>query len=223
MKAVVLGLAAMACMSSASAVTVFSENFELWGVDASLGYTTYNAGVGSAPTSVAPAYTAGNGWTLAGTIDTVIGAYGAINGTSVDLAGTPVLGQSGHGTLYNTITGLVVGQAYNYSFNYSANGGSIGFSYNTSPGAFSSSNYQELTGLGALVQSKSVDFVAASDTFVIAFTSVTNANYLNNVNAGGTIDDVLLVTTAVPEPGETAMMLAGLGVVGLIARRRRNS
>ena len=38
---------------------------------------------------------------------------------------------------------------------------------------------------------------------------------------GPIIDNVTLTVTPVPEPGEWAMMLAGLGIVGLIARRRR--
>jgi PEP-CTERM motif len=43
---------------------------------------------------------------------------------------------------------------------------------------------------------------------------------------GGTIDNIRLTqdaVAAVPEPGEWAMMLAGLSVVGLIARRRKKA
>jgi PEP-CTERM motif len=42
----------------------------------------------------------------------------------------------------------------------------------------------------------------------------------DNWTAG--IDNISVEVSAVPEPGEWAMMLAGLGVVGAIARRRRS-
>ena len=36
------------------------------------------------------------------------------------------------------------------------------------------------------------------------------------------VDDVQISVTAVPEPETYAMMLAGLGLMGTIARRRKN-
>jgi hypothetical protein len=219
---VLAGISAALFVSSASAVTVFSEDFESWAVNKTVGYSAYfGTPVLNAPATISPSlYTAGNGWSLGGSVDTVFGGYGAINGTSIDLAGTP-----GPGTLYNTITGLTVGNSYTYSFNYAANGGSLAFTYNTSPGGHNSNNWMQLTGLNPTsslpFQSYSTTFVAGSTTLAIGFSSITNANFgTGGYVASGTIDDVKLVT-AVPEPGETAMLLAGLGVIGLIVRRRR--
>jgi hypothetical protein len=60
-----------------------------------------------------------------------------------------------------------------------------------------------------------------------------NSTYLT-FGGGGNFDNIVFTTsrvafemtnfaTAVPEPGEWAMMIAGLGVVSLIARRRKQS
>jgi hypothetical protein len=54
-------------------------------------------------------------------------------------------------------------------------------------------------------------------TFKLAAFSSTDLNFSNSV-----FDTSMVVVSAIPEPGEWAMMLAGLGVVGAIARRRRN-
>jgi hypothetical protein len=43
----------------------------------------------------------------------------------------------------------------------------------------------------------------------------------SNDNQGMLLDNVSVTTAAVPEPETYAMMLAGLGIVGLMARRRR--
>lgn len=59
---------------------------------------------------------------------------------------------------------------------------------------------------------------AAGDTLWVRWTDIDNASF----DHGLAIDNVsLTVTTAVPEPGTYAMLLAGLGAVGFIARRRR--
>lgn len=48
-----------------------------------------------------------------------------------------------------------------------------------------------------------------------------NLNYSGNRFRNGPLLDNVTVTTAVPEPENYAMMLAGPGLIGLIARRRR--
>jgi len=63
---------------------------------------------------------------------------------------------------------------------------------------------------------------AVPSTFQLASSGTVKLYWVDdnwNDNAGG----ISLNVAAVPEPGEWAMMLAGLGVVGLIAKRRRQS
>jgi uncharacterized protein len=52
---------------------------------------------------------------------------------------------------------------------------------------------------------------------------VTNPNiaFVNVQHPGSGVDRMIQITAAVPEPETYAMLLAGLGLVGTIARRRR--
>lgn len=64
-------------------------------------------------------------------------------------------------------------------------------------------------------------------THTLSFTTNGNANYqiffknAGGDNVGALLDNVK-VTSAVPEPESYAMMLAGLGLMGLMSRRRRS-
>ena len=76
------------------------------------------------------------------------------------------------------------------------------------------------TGSG-LQRSYTFDF--GSQVFSVGSHSLTLSNF-NNLDVGPlTRTDVTLAVTAVPEPETYAMMLAGLGALGFLARRRKGA
>lgn len=60
-------------------------------------------------------------------------------------------------------------------------------------------------------------------TTFVALSSITTLSFLSNVsgNAGATLDNISV--TAIPEPETFAMLLAGLGLMGAIVRRRNKA
>ena len=195
--------------TGASAVTVFSEDFNapaFVGGQLISGDTSDRFG----PTDYFFINNA-NGWTF--------------NGSSTFLA-RPV--ESGNGALLlnesagaasRLITGLTIGQQYSLSFLLSGDnrpgqayvlGGSIaGLSFSVG-GVDGASG----TNPGTLL---SYNFTATSTSHLLSFdeSSLTQASPI--------IDNIVISTVsgAVPEPASWAMLLAGFGMVGFAARRRR--
>lgn len=62
------------------------------------------------------------------------------------------------------------------------------------------------------------DVLAAGGTYTLRFALATN---VAQMQMG--VDDVSLQVTAVPEPDTMAMLFAGLGLLSVVARRRRNT
>lgn len=191
---------AFACSGANAASLLTNGSFEADAGDVAIGgYTTVNAGQ---PTI--------DGWTVVGTsVDLIRGWQGTIDGVSVDLAGTP-----GPGGIKQEFAAFA-NYSYHLSWEYFTNGADP-INLVVSVGSGSSI-------LGSLSIGNAPS--AATSAF-LDFTTPTSGQYYvqfftsNATNAGPTVDNINLVVTAVPEPAEWAMLLAGLVVLGMVARRR---
>lgn len=77
------------------------------------------------------------------------------------------------------------------------------------------------TNMGAGVGNTS--WMQYSSTFTLTSSTMLRFTAVGtNDSLGGYLDDIRLVGTAVPEPSTWAMLIFGFGLVGFVARRRRN-
>jgi hypothetical protein len=140
---------------------------------------------------------------------------------SLDNAGTPG-SVDGISTLINTIAGAT----YTLTFDYTRNFGNAGINPTTSTsnlifgGVIDTLTSVSPPFLAApIIIGQTYSYVANGSPITLSFMSpVSNNSY------GITLDNIVVTETlvaAIPEPGEWAMMLSGLAVVGAIARRRR--
>lgn len=119
-----------------------------------------------------------------------------------------------------TITGLTAGQSYTVSWVDGNFGYSPTFFGYVNPNAVKVSLDGVAAGTGGTITlgsawyAESVTFVATGSSETLTFELATDARSYMSV-------DGIQVSSAVPEPATTALLLAGLGVVGLAARRRR--
>jgi choice-of-anchor C domain-containing protein len=164
------------------------------------------------------------GWTIEwGSIDYINAYWQPADGSySVDLFG------NAQARISQTFA-TTVGQQYQVSFQYSVNpdnytantrgviyaavdgvgAGPVGnFAYTAGPNSRASMNWQ----------SASFTFTATGAATTLRFSAYDVQNP-GQCCWGAALDNVAVA--AVPEPHEWAMMLAGLGMVGVIARRRR--
>ena len=146
-------------------------------------------------------------------VDLVGSLWAAADGVnSVDLSGTK------KGEIHQTLS-TVVGQTYQLSFELAGNfqGGPAvkGMSVNIGPNGLYTF---DTTGKSA----GNMGWTTYSETFVAVSTATTLSFASNTSGAYGPVLDNVSVT-AVPEPETFAMLLAGLGLMGVIARRRKAS
>ena len=155
-----------------------------------------------------------SGWTVSGgTIDVVgPGGFGYLcatgGGSCVDLDGST----NAAGTLSKSFS-LLAGNTYTATFDLAGNQRS---GFDAVDIAFGSSDTMLILAPGA-----------AWATYSLTFAPTTSGNYtLSFLNRGGdnvgaVLDNVNIdVAAAVPEPESYAMLLAGLGLIGVAARRR---
>lgn len=159
-----------------------------------------------------------------------LGAWNVVSG-SVDLINTYWTNAEGHysldlngnqaGSIQQSFA-TVVGQTYTVSFDVAgnANGGGNTKILSMGAGSYVGALFIDTTGKSNTNMgwtSKSFDFVANSSTSVLSF-----SGFAGNGAYGVALDNVK-VTAAVPEPETYGMLLAGLGLVGLVARRKKQA
>ena len=155
------------------------------------------------------------GWTVgASSIDLIRNAYNAIDGYSIDMLGTP-----GPGFLSQSFS-VVAGQRYNLSFDMARNSsGPAGQGVAVSFGGVAGNFYSTAAASNTL-SSNTLSFTAASTGLAtLSFASAAKAGTPLDKFSGAVIDNVS-VMSAVPEPETYAMLLAGLGLMGFLRRRK---
>ena len=178
--------------------------------------------------SVAPGYTfssgfhvvnsgssAIGGWTVgASSVDLIRNAYNAINGYSIDMLGTP-----GPGFLSQSFN-VVAGQTYHLAFDMARNAnGPAGQGVAVQFGGVAQNFYSTAAASNTLY-SNTLSFTAASTGLAtLSFASAAKAGTPFDNYSGAVIDNVS-VMAAVPEPETYAMLLAGLGLMGFLRRRK---
>lgn len=192
--------AGIAVSAQASANIVVNGSFEAQTNIALNSFQTFTSGL--------------TGWSIYGSVDVVGTNYWTASegNYSLDLNGNSM------GVIYQTLN-TVAGQQYQLRFDLAGNpegGSSVKVAMQNVGGA-----NPEFLFFDAAGNSKSnmgwetqvYNFVAQGSQTLLQFTSLTPGAY------GPALDNISV--SAVPEPGEWALMLSGLGLMGYIARRRQ--
>jgi hypothetical protein len=217
---------ALAFAASANAAVLFSDDFE-----------AENGGVSALN------YAGFSNWTVTGQVDLVATPDFGITcagggGSCVDLDGS-----SGPGWITSPWIAYTAGAPVTINFDVSGSQrstaiDSLGFRLDFAPGLFSTSQPNSLPGGppqvdggldGFLLVSKGRTVVGtdpwgsyfytfnptAAGTFQVSFLTGSDDN------VGPLLDNVIVTQGVIPEPATWAMLIAGFGLVGTAARRRR--
>ena len=202
MRLIVALAASMLATGTAQAVTIVNGSFEN-GTFSANAFETLNSG----DTSIA-------NWTIGGNgVDWIGSHWQASNGNrSIDLSAVSA------GSLSQSIA-TVAGQSYAVTFDLAGNpdGGPFLKQVVVDVNAAQSRTFDFTTGATSRAAmgwiGQTYRFTATSTTSVLSFTS------LANTPSGPALDNVAI--SAVPEAATWAMLIAGFGMVGAAARRRR--
>jgi hypothetical protein len=176
--------------AAASAVTLFTSDFETVPtiITGGSGYQIFNNGATI------------DGWTVGDTsVDLIQGAYGAITGFSVDLAGSP-----GPGSLSRTYN-QVAGQTYTLQWDYFKN--STGDVLDVTFGGVTTS----FAVAAAPVLGQTLSYTALTNNAAAAVTFRSVGTPIPGNYAGATIDNISV--SVVPEPEGYGLALAGMAAV----------
>ncbi len=161
-----------------------------------------------------------------GTISFYLG-FGAANNFNTSNAGGSAgdLAEATDGTLFLTLTGHAIDAAGN---TFVGTGANIGTTFPTgfgtgladvAPGGGIASSFFDTNSVAALFGGGNADFELGS-----SFSGL-NPVYPSECPGGGACvrgsADFTATVAVIPEPGTYALMFAGLGVIGLMAQRRR--
>jgi len=156
---------------------------------------------------------------------TDINGWTTINGTSwvsgVAQDGDMYVNLSANNNAIYQTFDTVAGTTYTLTYYTTGNGSSVNTVYADlydGSGFDFSTLLIEASGTGTGVSG--LDWFAVTTTFT-AVSNTTSLYFTANNNSGFAGVDNVSLTTAVPEPESYAMLLAGLGAVGFVSRRRK--
>ena len=130
---------------------------------------------------------------------------------------TPTLNASTPGDFTQTLTfTTAVPGNYDFSLRTNSNISSFGWSLDAAPITYASGSGAFTSG-----QSGAALFNLTSGTHTLVVSGVFNYSAVPGAQSATAEYTGQLVTAAVPEPETFAMLLAGLGVVGMVSRRRK--